>query len=398
MGSNVSKKQPRSKISDGVRQKWMNIVIKGPTVPGVDPNYGIDNLPTWLDHEELKRCQTLMRKHKFSLKLSSVTGLLMLLQFPIIVIPLLHTKRSESVANLFSRYLDTILETLNWLNYDLLDREGEAFKAIERVRRKHVKVSLLMQDVPLPQETLEKQPQTTWINMYSMDITMWAFIGLFLLYPEQCAFRPETDKERQEVLKAINYVWRTIGYLLGISDEYSICREDYRESQQLCRLILDEVYIPVLTCKDRKLNPGYFMAKDALTVMIESVKGSSADEHLFIEKVLTEFMEILIPVSAPAILNYWFEVFGVPQQEWIDMTWRDWVSFKASKLLVQVCSSVSWIRDTLDTTSDSKLANCKKNRRNVYDKFKKRHPSIKYSLEDYEESKCPFAGNLLPSC
>src|SRR5205085_180499 len=148
--------------------------------------------PSWLDHEELKRCQKVIQKHKFSLKVSSLTGLIMLLQFPIIVIPLLHTKRSESLASLFYRYLDTALEALNWMNHDLLDREGEAFKSIQRVRRKHEKVALLMDGIPLPSETLERQPKTVWINMYSMSITMFAFIGLFLLYPEECAFSPET--------------------------------------------------------------------------------------------------------------------------------------------------------------------------------------------------------------
>lgn len=53
------------------------------------------------------------------------------------------------------------------------------------------------------------------INQMEMSYTIFGFIGLPVLFPRYFGIYPETDED----LENLCYVWRCIGYLLGVDDE-----------------------------------------------------------------------------------------------------------------------------------------------------------------------------------
>src|SRR5438876_460329 len=64
----------------------------------------------------------------YSCHFSSLSGLLLILQVPMSIMPLLQTKKSESVPALFVRYLETAGYTKKWYEHDLLDKDSEGWK------------------------------------------------------------------------------------------------------------------------------------------------------------------------------------------------------------------------------------------------------------------------------
>jgi hypothetical protein len=357
----------QQELSYFIRKKWQKIVTNGPSVQGVDPSCSIDNLPPWLNHEELKRAQSVVRKHKFSLKFCPITGVI-IFELPVMIVPLLYTKKSESVSSLFYRYLDTALEMRSWLEGDLLDKEGNAYKSLEKVRRKHENVLMRMKKIPIKGEILKQHPNYVWINMYTMALNTWTFIGVLFLYPEACGFHASSEREKDEVLGAVNYVWRTIAYLLGISEDFSLCCQDYKETQQICKLILEDVIIPTVTSSGRRSNPGNHMGKDVLKITSP-----------------------MLPGCAPAhiLINYWYEVFGVPKEYWEDMRWTDKVFSLILKISVKGFARIIWMKNIMDYVSDLQINCVNKRRRKIHTRFEKTDPGIKYTIEDYQ-SKCPY--------
>lgn len=53
------------------------------------------------------------------------------------------------------------------------------------------------------------------INQSEMAYTLFGFMGLPVLYPDHFGIYPKTDED----LDNFCYVWRCIGYLLGIDEE-----------------------------------------------------------------------------------------------------------------------------------------------------------------------------------
>ena len=260
-------------VSESVRQKWNHIKTKGPIEQGVDPNCNLDILLSqpWFSHAKYDKARTLAYNNKAYLKVSPTPGIIMLLQIPVILTPLLHTKRSESLPLLFYRYLDTALEVLSWLEFDFTNKNTEGYRALQRVRNKHINVTKIMENVPIPEETLKRNPNTVWINQYSMAITEWAFFALFLMYPEKCGFHSKNNQEKEDLLWSLNYLWRIIGFALGMKDEFNIAQEDYKETIEMGHLILEEVYLPAITASHMKENPGYYMGLDVLTVLEDTL-------------------------------------------------------------------------------------------------------------------------------
>ena len=47
--------------------------------------------------------------------------------------------------------------------------------------------------------------------------------------------------------------------------------------------------------------------------------------------------------------------------------------------------------------SDAKVNQAKKDRREIYDKLDKMSPEVRYTVEGFNASKCPFSQHLLPT-
>lgn len=54
------------------------------------------------------------------------------------------------------------------------------------------------------------------INQTEMAITQWSFVGMLILYPQSFGIHDAKDEE----LEGFCHLWRSLGYQLGMEDEY----------------------------------------------------------------------------------------------------------------------------------------------------------------------------------
>ena len=75
------------------------------------------------------------------------------------------------------------------------------------------------------------------ITQRDMALTQFGFIGYALVTPEQISLTNEEDER-----EALNHFWRVVGRLLGIDDKINICRVNAKETTELCRQLIDNVF------------------------------------------------------------------------------------------------------------------------------------------------------------
>lgn len=224
-------------------------------------------------------------------------GLSYLVQLPTILPPLLFTKKSENVCALFSRYLDTVLHVRHWHTTDIFDPQSEGFKSLAAVRSMHRHINKVMNATADKYSNPTKITPNVWVSQYDMVITQWAFYGLMIMHPKACGLYHVTDDELYEVI----YCWRVISYFIGIDDKYSLWAENLEKTRQLCHLVFDEVYRPILENQNLE-SVGSKMAVDIFTSMA-SVLGP------FTAEVANKYWFQLLGIKTEVRLRTWFETF-----------------------------------------------------------------------------------------
>lgn len=172
-----------------------------------------------------------------SVQYSSLTGLLLILQLPEGLEPLLSTGQSKDIPSLYNRYVNTITHVNSWYEDDIFNPETKGYKSIRQVRGMHRRLQTAMNDKFKVQDA-DGKPRL-WFTQYDVALTQFAFIGLAMLYPEKTAM----IGAKSEDLENINYYWRVLGYLMGIEDEFNACQfETYPEIREFFRLIFEREY------------------------------------------------------------------------------------------------------------------------------------------------------------
>lgn len=172
-----------------------------------------------------------------SVNFSSFNGLLLILQLPDGLEPLLSTGNSKDIPSLYKRYLSTILHVKSWYTDDVFNPETKGYKSIRQVRAMHRRVQQLMNDKFDVGGTDGKK--RIWMNQYDVSMTQFAFIGLAMLYPKKSGLIAASERE----LELINYYWRVLGWLMGIEDEYNMCLfDDYKDIREFNRLVFEHEY------------------------------------------------------------------------------------------------------------------------------------------------------------
>lgn len=168
---------------------------------------------------------------------SSFNGLLLILQLPDGLEPLLSTGNSKDIPSLYKRYLSTILHVKSWYDDDVFNPETKGYKSIRQVRAMHRRVQQIMNDKFDVGDVDGKK--RLWMNQYDVAMTQFAFIGLSMLYPKKTAMIAASESE----LELINYYWRVLGWLMGLEDEYNLCQFDsYADIKEFNRLIFENEY------------------------------------------------------------------------------------------------------------------------------------------------------------
>lgn len=90
--------------------------------------------------------------------------------------------------------------------------------------------------------------QKTSFNQCSLSITQFGFFGLALVYPERFGIH---DCSRQDMEDFV-HVWRTIGYYMGVRDEFNFGRGTLEEVEERSRWLIRALVVPKFRDVDAK--------------------------------------------------------------------------------------------------------------------------------------------------
>ncbi|XP_046431934.1 uncharacterized protein LOC124185324 [Neodiprion fabricii] len=316
-------------------------LLTGRNRPG-DCGRPSDFKPEWLDMEKIRRGQKFAQEHMFPIFFSEMLSLFALFSFEDGLKPLIMTGRSSTPFTAFKRYLSTGLRVRHWYTEDLWAKGSAARKDILTVRVMHgaakrrldastnaeidaaAKIpnawcpsrEMLLKDFA---ETCEapvigqcpyliernSPDRPKGINQTEMALTQWGFVGLIVSYPKCLGVHYATDED----LEAFCHLWRSIGYQLGMEDEYNFCRGTLEEIRQRGSDFLETWVKPNL----RIITPEWeHMMRCIFTGVSVYLPGATYETSLL---YLTEILDLQMP------------------RLYASLSYKDWINFNLSKSL-----------------------------------------------------------------
>ncbi|XP_033217306.1 uncharacterized protein LOC117173045 [Belonocnema kinseyi] len=231
--------------------------------------------PDWLDMEKFKRGQKFGRDYAFGLAYSQMLSLFVLFSFEDALKPLIITGKSSTPYTAFKRYLSTNTRVRNWNLEDPWKKDTSAYNDIQAVRKMHTNIrkrlektknedideeakiknlycptrDILLEDfqsaclAPVPGQCPYivfrnpdfKGTRPKGLHQGEMVATQFGFVGLMILYPKSFGAHYATEED----LEAFCHLWRGLGYLLGMDDDFNLCRGSLNDVRQRCRDILE---------------------------------------------------------------------------------------------------------------------------------------------------------------
>lgn len=206
-------------------------------------------LPPWYNEELFKSGQKYMKKYHFVMFSGMLSGLVAVLAIPSILNVLMCTRQSSTPATAYRRYIRTILHVLAWYDYPL--KKGSKFwDSLNMVRKAHLRSSRACGKL-----------KAGGITQKDMALTQFGFIGFITLGA------PRIKLYDQEFLEGTSHMWRVLGYLLGIKDEYNICGENWEATKLRLDIAMRKVYQPALD----NVSPDFYEMTRALLVGLRPV-------------------------------------------------------------------------------------------------------------------------------
>lgn len=142
---------------------------------------------------------------------------------------------------------------------DPFDPNSKAYKSVRVVRGMHQHICRLMNK----KTGREIGVDNIWVSQYDMALTQWAFIGLAVLYPQECGMHQASAEE----VELLIYFWRVMGYLHGIEDRFNLCNGNLPETYYYFKLVLEEVYKPVCLKSPHPVPTGFEMTKGVVRAL-----------------------------------------------------------------------------------------------------------------------------------
>lgn len=236
----------------------------------------LKNKPDWIEPERLKRGQKFALKHYFGVSFSKILSLYILFALSRNGLDtLIYTRKSDTPYKAYRRYYATSDIVKSWMETDILTLGTRGNKNMRKVFRMHQKVheDLLQKPIvdgemeplcaildqtwctdflsnlekdfqcisPAPAEinALIEQRKTAFNQCY-LTTTQFGFFGLAVVYPEWFGIHDYSRQDMEDFL----HLWRTIGYLMGIKDEYNFGRGTLDEVADRSRWLIRVLVIP----------------------------------------------------------------------------------------------------------------------------------------------------------
>jgi len=236
-----------------------------------------DKFPDWFDLDKFKKGQEFVKRNYFSVAYSELVSLYLFFSIKIGREPLIYTGMSDTPDKNYRRYFNTVLKLKSWYEGDITDFQSDLFKEVKVVRQMHSNVCRQMNGLPKEvrgsisfsakqnapeilapwskdishafEEKLPSCPcikmldmETIYISQTSMSLTQFGFMGLVSLYPEKFGIFDMTDED----MGNFHHFWRTLGYFLGIEEEFNYCIGNNLQMKQRIKDTLEFVFKPHL--------------------------------------------------------------------------------------------------------------------------------------------------------
>ncbi|XP_011064429.1 PREDICTED: uncharacterized protein LOC105152075 [Acromyrmex echinatior] len=215
--------------------------------------------PDWLIMDKFYRGQRFAERYFSVILMSHMMGLIQIFSFSDGIKPLILSQESNTPYSAFVRYLRTAKSFRNWYTSDPWCQGTPAYRDIQRVRKLHsamrsklckksfeeIDRDSKIQNVWCPilrkvtkdfadtcpmaksQHCPYTMTRTTSLNQGDMVGVMFSCMSLVVLYPEQFGIYASNED-----LEAFCHLWRGLGYLLGMKDQYNFCRGNLQEVRQ----------------------------------------------------------------------------------------------------------------------------------------------------------------------
>ncbi|XP_043266852.1 uncharacterized protein [Venturia canescens] len=279
--------------------------------------------PEWLDHEKFLRGQRFAMDNMAGIFFAQLLSLYALFSFENGLKPLVLTGKSSDPFTAFQRYLSTGVKVKNWYSSDVWSKDTVGYRDLQTVRKMHAVVrqrlfdssledideaskihdswsparATLLQDIrnscpaplsgqcPFAYTENDKFKRPKGMNQGEMSATQCGFVGLVILYPERFGIHRSTDDD----LDAFCHLWRSLGYLLGIEDEFNFCSGSLEEVKERSRDFLEYWVKPNL----REITPEWEHMLRCVTEGIQYYFPSASYEHGLL--YLSELLEMPMP-------------------------------------------------------------------------------------------------------
>ncbi|XP_030377630.1 uncharacterized protein LOC115626405 [Scaptodrosophila lebanonensis] len=187
-------------------------------------------LPPWYDEQLFKRGQGYLQKYRMVMFSGMLAGLIAVLAIPSILRVLQFTRQSSNAFMAYRRYIRTIFHTQAWYSYPVgSDKSSKFWTSIAAVRNAHSRSSKASARCGAGQ-----------ITQKDLALTQFGFIGFITVGAHRIQLYDE------DFLEATTHMWRVLGYLLGIKDEYNVCGRNWAESKERLEIVMDRVFAPAL--------------------------------------------------------------------------------------------------------------------------------------------------------
>ncbi|KAH8332434.1 hypothetical protein KR074_003364, partial [Drosophila pseudoananassae] len=186
-------------------------------------------LPSWYDEQLFMRGQKYFQVYRFVMNAGMLAGLIGVLAVPSILKVLSCTRQSSTAFTAYRRYVRTIFHTQTWYNNNISHRGSKFWTSIAAVRQAHSRSS----------KACARQGAGQ-ITQKDLALTQFGFIGFITMGAHRIQLY-DTD-----FLEATTHMWRVLGFLLGIKNEYNICGRNWEESKLRLDIVMRKVYEPAL--------------------------------------------------------------------------------------------------------------------------------------------------------
>ncbi|KAK2584785.1 hypothetical protein KPH14_007104 [Odynerus spinipes] len=277
----IFKQLPREEQNAWMSEQYKNVcdlpqslieLMSGAFYPG-DCRRSPTERPDWLDMDKFRKGQQFTKDNYSTVWLGSLYGLYFLYNFEDSLRPIIMSGKSYTPYKAFKRYLSTLKRMDEIYFGEPWTKGSPAYQDVQNIRMQHLAIreklckydnktlcdASTLEDPYAPKyDVIRKDMQTVcpvpnhgqypwdlWtasspkrpksLNQVEMALVQFGFVVFVILKPDVLGICNATD----ENLEAYCHMWKGIGYLLGIQDEFNFCRGSLEEIKQRAKDILE---------------------------------------------------------------------------------------------------------------------------------------------------------------